>query len=110
MWASSWNGDFSIRSAYHFAKGLLESTNGCSSNVESNSKLWKKVWRAKGPRVIQYFLWKACENILSTKGNMHNRRVIEDPLCPICKLVLEMVSHVLWTCPAARDVWSKGAT
>jgi hypothetical protein len=59
---------------------------GCSSNVASNSKLWKKVWHAKGPRVIQSFLWKARGNILSTKGNMHNRRVIEDPR-PICKLV-----------------------
>ncbi|XP_059440309.1 uncharacterized protein LOC132172759 [Corylus avellana] len=28
-------------------------------------------------------------------------------MCPICDLVGETVGHVLWTCPAAVDVWAE---
>ena len=59
----------------------------------------------KGPRVLSNFLWKACANILPTKDNLFRRGVVEDPICPICKREPETISHVLWTCLAAADVW-----
>jgi Fe-S oxidoreductase len=64
-----------------------------------------KVWKLKGPKVVSSFLWKACNNILATQTNLHQRGITQDPLCPICGLVPETVEHSLWTCTAARDVW-----
>jgi hypothetical protein len=105
VWAGSVKGDFSVKSAYHFAKSLAESSNGSSSSMENVTKIWKEVWRVKGPRVLTTFLWKACANILPTRANLCRRGVVEDPICPICKLEPETVSHALRSCSAASAVW-----
>jgi hypothetical protein len=74
VWAGSAKGDFSVKSAYHFAKSLVESTKGSSSSTENVTKIWKEVWRVKGPRVLTTFLWKACANILPTRDNLCQKR------------------------------------
>jgi hypothetical protein len=33
---------------------------------------------------------------------------VSDSLCPICECEEETLLHVLWSCPAARDVWGSG--
>ena len=87
---------------------LMEESKGSCSNIDSSSRVWRKVWKLKGPKVVSsFFLWKACNNILgflATKTNLHKRGITQDPLCPICGLVPETVEHSLWTCPAAKDV------
>jgi hypothetical protein len=75
-----------VKSMYHFAKSLVDSTNGSSSSRDNVTKIWKEVWQVKGPRVLKTFLWKACANILSTRDNLRRRGVVEDSICPICKL------------------------
>ena len=30
-----------------------------------------------------------------------------DALCPVCGLETETVSHILWSCESAKDVWSE---
>ncbi|XP_041003875.1 uncharacterized protein LOC121249222 [Juglans microcarpa x Juglans regia] len=32
--------------------------------------------------------------------------VVDNPLCPVCVLEVEIVYHVLWSCSAAADVWA----
>jgi hypothetical protein len=78
----------------------------CSDNQVSHN-LWKKIWNFKGSRVVKFFLWKACSDILPTKEKLHRRKVVLNPLCPICLAVLETLSHALWTCPSAQDVWAE---
>ncbi|XP_042942843.1 uncharacterized protein LOC122277025 [Carya illinoinensis] len=50
---------------------------------------------------------KAVNSILPTRQNLRQRRVIEDASCPICGLKDETIDHVLWSCPAAADVWAE---
>ena len=33
------------------------------------------------------------------------RKIVNDPVCPICGLEVESVSHILWECPSSMDVW-----
>ena len=56
--------------------------------------------------MAKVFLWKACNNILPTKLNVFRKGIVPGALCPICGLHKETVEHVLWTCEAAKDVWS----
>ncbi|KAG6640000.1 hypothetical protein CIPAW_10G141100 [Carya illinoinensis] len=53
---------------------------------------------------VQYFIWRACHESLPTKSNLVLRKVVEDPLCPICQRDKETTIHALWTCPSATDV------
>ncbi|KAF5477506.1 hypothetical protein F2P56_004140 [Juglans regia] len=52
------------------------------------------------------FIWKANVNSLPTKLSLHRRKVIENPLCPVCGRENESICHVLWSCNAAADVWA----
>jgi hypothetical protein len=105
VWLGSTKGDFNVKSAYHFPKSLVDSNNESNSSMNNVTKIWKEVWQVKGPRVLTTFLWKACANILPTRDNLRRRGVVEESICPICKLELETVSHALWHCLAASNVW-----
>lgn len=48
-------------------------------------------------------MWKAYDNVLPTKAYMFKRKIVADPLCPICRLEAETTGHALWSCPATRD-------
>jgi hypothetical protein len=104
-WVGTKNGIYSVKSAYHLAKEQFESTNGSCSSYSQTSQQWNKVWRIKGAPVVKMFMWQACSEILPTNANLYRKKIIDSPLCPVCELESETVAHVLWACPAAKDVW-----
>ncbi|XP_075655192.1 uncharacterized protein LOC142625413 [Castanea sativa] len=70
------------------------------------STLWNKLWTLNIPPKVRNFVWRACSNILPTRANLARRRVLIEPLCAICGQAEETVSHALWECPIARNVWA----
>jgi hypothetical protein len=83
-----------------------ESANQPESSIRrGNNMLWKGIWNMNSPNVLKNFMWRACKNLLLTKENLMKRKVVEEPLCPICNLEVETTLHVLWDCPASIDVW-----
>jgi hypothetical protein len=107
IWVGTKNGDFSVRSAYHLPKRHGEMEEGSGSTGESGKSLWNSLWRVKVPKVVQHFLWKACNNILPTKEKLHKRGITDDPLCPLCKSETETVGHIIWSCESSKDVWAE---
>jgi hypothetical protein len=107
IWHCNKNGEFSVRSAYYLAKDKFEVDNGSCSNRDSNKMMWKAIWKIEVPRATKSFLWKACNEILPTKGKLSQKHVTSDPLCPICCLETETTGHILWTCASAQDVWAE---
>ncbi|XP_059436328.1 uncharacterized protein LOC132169286 [Corylus avellana] len=103
IWVGTKNGKFSVRSAYHLAQTIGDNRRGSTSAARCGGTIWKKIWSIKGPRVMQFFLWKACQYTLPTKGNIFRRRITSDPLCPLCEQMEETVGHILWGCPSAQD-------
>ncbi|KAF5477417.1 hypothetical protein F2P56_004057 [Juglans regia] len=79
---------------------------GQPSGHSISSNFWKKIWGIKAPPATKYFLWRAASESLATNLNLHKRKVVESPLCPICSMHPESVAHAFWTCSAAQDVWS----
>jgi hypothetical protein len=104
-WEHTKNGVFTVRSAYHLAMERAEEREASYSEYQVSRRMWKRIWEMKGSRVVKFFMWKACNNILPTKEKLFKREVVPDPLCPICMLAPESLSHILWTCPSAQDVW-----
>jgi hypothetical protein len=60
------------------------------------------------PNSIKMFMWRVCNDLLPTKCNLLKRKMVEDSSCPCCCREEETVVHVLWSCPAAQDVWGGG--
>ena len=96
---------FSVRSAYHLAKDMETSIKPESSVRITESGVWKTLWKLPLTNAEKNFMWRACHNLLPTKDNLLRRKVVTDPLCPICCRDAETVFHILWDCPSARDVW-----
>ncbi|XP_042974848.1 uncharacterized protein LOC122306483 [Carya illinoinensis] len=67
------------------------------------------MWGIQAPQATKALLWRAAKESLATNMNLHKRKVVESPLCPICLRYPESVSHALWTCAAAQDVWLKSS-
>lgn len=51
------------------------------------------------------FLWRASNEALPTKLNLHKRKVVESPLCLICLVNPKFVSHIVWSCSSVQDIW-----
>lgn len=105
IWGAAKNEKFTVRRAYHVAMDVGVRYFGASSTDGPTNSLWKRTWRIRGPRVVRMFMWQACSNILPTNENLLKRKVLPNPLCPICRREAETVGHALWSCPAAQDVW-----
>lgn len=52
------------------------------------------------------FVWKALNNSLPTKRNLFHKKVIKEPSYPVCKRQEESITHALWSCNGATDVWA----
>jgi hypothetical protein len=109
IWSGTSNGMFYVRSDCHMGLELLRKQKGeCSSRL-SSADFWKKLWAIKIPNSSKIFLWRACQNLLPTKQNLLKKGVVEDDLCPCCKIQEESIIHALWSCPSAQDVWGSGS-
>lgn len=53
------------------------------------------------------FVRRACSEILPTFSNQRTRKIINENLCPIYRLLPKTVGHALWDCEATKNVWSQ---
>lgn len=104
IWRCTNIGEFSVKSAYHLLTKLDNQKLGQSSNSSSPQDSSIKIWNLKNPNAAKNFLQKAYLNALPTQANLLKREVLKDLACPICKLQLETVEHILLECPSTRDV------
>ena len=82
IWVGNKKGEFSVKSAYYIAVGVLDAMEeGESSSGDSRSPLWKKLWHLNIPPKVHIFAWKMCMNALPTFVNLQKRGV---NLCDIC--------------------------
>lgn len=100
------NGRFTVRSAYYLEKERLAQSNGESMQALAHQCFWRKIWRLAVLEAIKLFLWRICNNLLPTRETLFNWRIVPTPLCSICELEVETVSHILWRCRSTKDVWT----
>lgn len=79
-----------------------------SSSSRGVKEVWKKLGALAIPNADKNFLRRACHDILLTRENLLERKIIKDPACPICDFMVETGFHILWQCPATLDVWGMG--
>ena len=67
-------------------------------------QVWSKLWKLNVPKKIKVFRWRACQNILPTRANLRQRKVIDDDACILCSREAKTRVHTLSDCAVARDV------
>jgi hypothetical protein len=79
---------------------LKERERGQCSTAVIDSGVWKAIWDMKVPNSVKLFNWRACQNILPTRVNLFQRKVVDDCSCPCCGSEEETTIHAVWSCPA----------
>ncbi|CAN1767685.1 Putative ribonuclease H protein At1g65750 [Linum perenne] len=64
------------------------------------------IWRRPIPTKITGFLWQVFHKNISTCDNLARRGFIGPNMCVMCRVDLESVSHLFFTCDYAYLAWS----
>lgn len=70
-WRYSENGIYSVRQGYHVDYEAWWHAHNMQSTSDPNSFKWSKVWHLECPPRIQNFLWRAIDNNLPVRENLH---------------------------------------
>jgi len=107
VWRGSFDGCFSVKSAYHLAVSRRAQEKGESSKEVADGHIWRAIWRLGITPATRHFCWKVCHNLLPTMVNLSVKQVVHSLDCPICLREPETVVHRLWSCPSAVAVWQE---
>ena len=58
------------------------------------------------PNKIKNFVWRASNEALPTKMNLHHRHITESNTCDLCGEFPKDLVHAIWSCKEAAGVWS----
>jgi hypothetical protein len=111
-WPHTKSGQYSVRSAYNYARTeefhlfRSGSKTGLSSNTEETSLLWKKLWAITAPGKMKFTLWRFAHDCLPSGQQLVHRHIPAKDACVYCGLSKTAV-HTMLFCPYARDVWSE---
>ncbi|PWA84228.1 reverse transcriptase zinc-binding domain-containing protein [Artemisia annua] len=65
-------------------------------------------WCSSLPRKVNIFMWRARLDKLPTRYNLSRKGIeIASIMCPVCGVSMESLSHVLFTCTLAKEVWTR---
>ena len=108
FWLYTKWGEYSVKSGYHTTRMISkqEAKKGESLGEVLSGPVWARLWKLKIPNKIKVFGWRACHEILPTRENLAQRRIIEDARCGVYFLASETGYHALWECGLAQDVWT----
>ncbi|RIA04876.1 hypothetical protein BRARA_K00874 [Brassica rapa] len=68
-------------------------------------QLWKSLWKLKTSPKIRHFLWRALSGALAVAERLQSRGLCNNTTCLACGQASETISHVLFNCPTAVEVW-----
>ncbi|GMY13846.1 reverse transcriptase domain-containing protein [Fagus crenata] len=109
LWNHTPKCTFTVASAYRQAiKTNEESDVAEHSRASTTYRFWRGLWKAQVPNKCKHMMWRACRNTLPTLSTLGGRGVPIDATCKICYQSRETLTHALWTCPLARNVWALG--
>lgn len=98
---------YTVKAGYHIAMedNRTRLCIGEALNAQRNNDLWRLVWSLQVPPKVKNFVWKACNNILPVRYNLHRKGISPSVVCPLSDRAEEVVMHALVLCQAARVSW-----
>ncbi|XP_074300279.1 uncharacterized protein LOC141631518 [Silene latifolia] len=102
VWNNTKTGLYTVKSGYHFIRGLQESSRDRGTSSDG-SKLWLKIWRLKLPPKIKNLVRRVCKGVLPCGLNVQERVKDADLTCKRCLISVESETHALLDCSFARQ-------
>ncbi|XP_048596178.1 uncharacterized protein LOC125594561 [Brassica napus] len=109
-WNYTRNGQYTVKSGYWVAHNVLM-TEGEKEVLEpSITKLQAFAWKIKAPSKICHLIWQLLTGYVAVTRNLARRNMRCDNYCPRCGELEESVTHAIFECPPALQVWSLSST
>lgn len=87
VWANNKSGTYTVKSGYFsIKKPTTHQETIPTTSHQFDPHIWKLIWNSVIQPKIKFFLWSACNNALPTLDNLHRRKIVPTPMCPICNL------------------------
>ncbi|KAM2783884.1 hypothetical protein COP1_013323 [Malus domestica] len=111
IWHHSRNGEYTVRTGYGVALGLMENGDmgkkgrGMPSSAPSLSHVWNKIWNLEVPNKMKFFVWKCCNNALAVRRNLKRRNLRVGNFCEGCMQPDETENHLFFRCEISHIFW-----
>ncbi|KAL6228202.1 hypothetical protein ACLB2K_002156 [Fragaria x ananassa] len=107
IWPATKNGSYSVRSGYHFfhSQNLKPSSTHAHSSHRVDSSVWNTIWKLNVTPKVKNFMWRIMVNALPSYLNLFNRKIIQNPLCPVCELFPKSIEHIFLQCHGVVCSW-----
>ncbi|XP_048623794.1 uncharacterized protein LOC125592583 [Brassica napus] len=109
-WNFTRSGQYTVKSGYWVAHNLLKLTEEKEVLEPSITKLQAFAWKLKAPTKICHLMWQLLTGHVAVTRNLVRRNMRCDNYCPRCGEAEETVTHAIFECPPARQVWSLSST
>lgn len=73
-----------MRSTYFLQLDRRRRGLGETSKERGADIRWRRIWELEVPNMVKIFLWKAADELLPTRKNLYQKKIVEDPYCLIC--------------------------
>lgn len=108
-WIGTKLGNYTVKNGYNMLRKSLEGEHNsgiATSSFQTPKSLWTANWNMQNSPKVKYFTWSLCQNAIASKENLWKRKIIPDPMCPICNLEMESVEHIFLLCSWTQGIWS----
>ncbi|XP_056850940.1 uncharacterized protein LOC130500203 [Raphanus sativus] len=109
-WSFTRNGQYTVKSGYWVAQNLLKDADEKQVLEPSITKLQAFAWKIKAPKKICHLIWKLLTGQVAVTRNLVRRNMRCDNYCPRCGEPEESVTHAIFECPPALQVWLHSST
>ncbi|KAM6545112.1 hypothetical protein CsatB_025848 [Cannabis sativa] len=107
IWGKENSGIFSVKSAYHLAISSRDIPS--SSSPLGNKRFWSKLWFSPIPAKVKHCVWRILLNSIPVASNLYHRHIIPAPLCPLCHVAPETVTHAFLECSRVKTAWKNSS-
>ncbi|KMT19599.1 hypothetical protein BVRB_1g012150 [Beta vulgaris subsp. vulgaris] len=103
FWRQAKDGRYTVKAGYWLAKLGHQQTN----EVVNNEDVWHGIWCIQCPPKLQHYLWRAYKGSLAVRERLQYRHIIDNTTFPVCGADSETISHALFECRAAKEIWAQ---
>lgn len=100
FWLEDVKGQYTVKSGYRLLSSSLPHFS--ANNIPFK---WLRLWNLSISPKVKNFLWRVMHDCLPTLENLKRKFVDVNPICQVCKLVVESVEHILLGCLFANKCW-----
>ena len=106
VWKHNKSGNLTVKFAYWLARDQkIKESQSKVLMLPSLNPIKEKIWQIQSSLKIKTFLWKVLSDALPVAELILNRGMQINGRCQTCGLEGELIHHVLFQCPPARQAW-----